>query len=115
MLAEDELKDAKLLVFANKMVRISLQRVLTVQLPTNGVLLCAQDQPNALPEAQVIEGLGLDTLKERQWTIVRSCAITGEGLEAGLDWCVVNFRRAAYPLFQQLIWLHRLVTAVESS
>ncbi|KDE09346.1 ADP-ribosylation factor-like protein 1 [Microbotryum lychnidis-dioicae p1A1 Lamole] len=63
MLAEDELADAKLLVFANK-----------------------QDQPDALTPAEVSEGLGLDTLKDRQWSIHKSCAIKGEGLEEGLDW-----------------------------
>lgn len=39
--------------------------------------------------AEVSEGLGLDTLKNRQWSIHKSCAIKGEGLEEGLDWCVV--------------------------
>ena len=63
LLAEDELQDCKLLVFANK-----------------------QDQPNAMSEAEVSEALGLHTLKGRQWTIMKSCAIKGEGLEDGLDW-----------------------------
>ena len=39
--------------------------------------------------AEVSEGLGLDTLKNRQWSIFKSCAIKGEGLEEGLDWCVL--------------------------
>lgn len=65
MLAEEELQDCKLLVFANK-----------------------QDQPNAMSAAEVSEALGLDTLKGRQWTIMKSCAIKGEGLEEGLDWYV---------------------------
>ncbi|GAA5845557.1 hypothetical protein JCM8208_002175 [Rhodotorula glutinis] len=63
MLNEEELHDAKLLVFANK-----------------------QDQPDAMSAAEVSEGLGLDTLKNRQWSIFKSCAIKGEGLEEGLDW-----------------------------
>ncbi|GAA6047437.1 ADP-ribosylation factor-like protein 1 [Rhodotorula toruloides] len=63
MLNEEELQDAKLLVFANK-----------------------QDQPDAMTPAEVSEGLGLDTLKNRQWSIFKSCAIKGEGLEEGLDW-----------------------------
>ncbi|GAA5875710.1 hypothetical protein JCM1840_003182 [Sporobolomyces johnsonii] len=63
MLNEEELQDAKLLVFANK-----------------------QDQPDAMTAAEVSEGLGLDTLKNRQWSIHKSCAIKGEGLEEGLDW-----------------------------
>lgn len=40
-----------------------------------------------MTEAEVSEGLGLDTLKGRQWSIYKSCAIKGEGLEEGLDWC----------------------------
>lgn len=40
--------------------------------------------------AEVSEGLGLDTLKDRQWSIHKSCAIKGEGLEEGLDWSVVH-------------------------
>lgn len=41
--------------------------------------------------AEVSEGLGLDTLKNRQWSIFKSCAIKGEGLEEGLDWRVPFF------------------------
>jgi len=63
MLAEDELQDCKLLVFANK-----------------------QDQENAMSVAEVSDALGLHTLKGRQWTIMKSCAIKGEGLEEGLEW-----------------------------
>ncbi|PLW14311.1 hypothetical protein PCANC_10465 [Puccinia coronata f. sp. avenae] len=72
MLSEDELKDARLLVFANK-----------------------QDQPNALTPAEVSEGLGLDTLKNRQWSIFKACAIKGEGLEEGLDWLVTALQNDA--------------------
>lgn len=63
MLSEDELKDAKLLVFANK-----------------------QDLPNALGEAELGEKLGLTSLKDRSWTVKKCCATKGEGIEEGLDW-----------------------------
>lgn len=63
MLSEEELKDSKLLVFANK-----------------------QDLPGALNEGQVSEKLGLSELKDRQWSIYKCCATKGEGLEDGLDW-----------------------------
>lgn len=63
MLSEEELKDSKLLVFANK-----------------------QDLPGALDEGQVSEKLGLSELKDRQWSIYKCCATKGEGLEQGLDW-----------------------------
>jgi len=64
-LQEEELKDAALLVFANK-----------------------QDMPNAMTAAQVSEGLGLPTLKNRMWSIYKTSAIKGEGLNEGLDWLV---------------------------
>lgn len=65
MLSEEELASASLLVFANK-----------------------QDQPGALSTAQVSTELGLDKLKDRQWSIIGSVATTGEGLEQGMKWYV---------------------------
>jgi small GTP-binding protein len=63
MLAEDELRDAILLVFANK-----------------------QDLPNAMPVSEVTERLGLNRLTNRKWYIQAACATTGDGLYEGLDW-----------------------------
>merc|ERR1712166_1435259 len=63
MLNEDEMKDAALLVFANK-----------------------QDLPNAMPAAEVTEKLGLNNMRNRQWFIQSACATTGDGLYEGLDW-----------------------------
>lgn len=63
MLKEDELRDAVLLVFANK-----------------------QDLPNAMPTAELTTKLGLNTLKGRHWYIQSTCATGGEGLYEGLDW-----------------------------
>jgi ADP-ribosylation factor-like protein 1 len=63
MLEEEELKDTKLLVFANK-----------------------QDQQGAMSVADVSEALGLTTIKDRQWHICKSAAIKNEGLTDGLDW-----------------------------
>ncbi|ORY05122.1 ARF/SAR superfamily [Basidiobolus meristosporus CBS 931.73] len=65
MLEEEELRDAALLVFANK-----------------------QDMPGAMTPAEVSEGLGLDLLRNRQWSIYKTSAIKGEGLTEGLDWLV---------------------------
>lgn len=84
MLSEDELADAKLLVFANKQVSA---RVPCRSRQTNQAEPAPdQDQADAMTPAEVSEGLGLDTLKDRQWSIHKSCAIKGEGLEEGLDW-----------------------------
>merc|ERR1719262_1863989 len=63
MLNEDELRDAELLVFANK-----------------------QDLPNAMTAAEVTEKLGLNNMRNRQWFIQSACATTGDGLYEGLDW-----------------------------
>jgi len=63
MLNEDEMRDAVLLVFANK-----------------------QDLPNAMPAAEVTEKLGLQSMRNRQWFIQSACATTGDGLYEGLDW-----------------------------
>jgi len=63
MLAEDELRDAVLLVFANK-----------------------QDLPNAMSVNEVTEKLGLNQLRNRKWYIQATCATTGDGLYEGLDW-----------------------------
>merc|ERR1712217_484033 len=63
MLNEDEMRDALLLVFANK-----------------------QDLPNAMPAAEVAQKLGLHNMRNRQWFIQSACATTGDGLYEGLDW-----------------------------
>uniref|UniRef100_A0A8C6UKN7 Uncharacterized protein n=1 Tax=Neogobius melanostomus TaxID=47308 RepID=A0A8C6UKN7_9GOBI len=63
MLQEDELKDAALLVFANK-----------------------QDLPNALPVSELTEKLGLPSLRNKPWSIESTCATQGTGLYEGLDW-----------------------------
>jgi ADP-ribosylation factor protein 1 len=63
MLNEDELRDAVLLVFANK-----------------------QDLPNAMSVAEVTDKLGLHALRNRKWYIQATCATSGDGLYEGLDW-----------------------------
>ncbi|CAJ1374342.1 unnamed protein product, partial [Effrenium voratum] len=54
---KDEMRDAVLLVFANK-----------------------QDLPNAMTAAEITEKLGLHQLRHRQWFIQSACATTGDGL-----------------------------------
>jgi len=63
MLAEDELRDAVVLVFANK-----------------------QDLPNAMKVHDITEKLALNQLRARTWYIQSACATTGDGLYEGLDW-----------------------------
>ncbi|KAI8910801.1 ADP-ribosylation factor family-domain-containing protein [Gorgonomyces haynaldii] len=63
MLNEDELRDALLLVFANK-----------------------QDLPNSLNAPEITDKLGLHSLRTRPWYIQATCATNGEGLFEGLEW-----------------------------
>jgi ADP-ribosylation factor 1/2 len=63
MLAEEELKDAVLLVFANK-----------------------QDLPGAMSCPEITDKLGLHTIRGRTWFIQAACAMRGDGLFEGLDW-----------------------------
>lgn len=70
MLREDELKDALLLVFANK-----------------------QDLPNAMKTAELTRQLGLHNLRDRTWYIQAACATTGDGLYEGLDWLASSLKK----------------------
>ncbi|XP_071731133.1 ADP-ribosylation factor 2-B-like [Rutidosis leptorrhynchoides] len=72
LLNEDELRDAVLLVLANK-----------------------QDLPNTMNAAELTDKLGLHTLRQRPWYIQSSCATSGEGLYEGLDWLSKNIVRKA--------------------
>merc|ERR1712093_705757 len=69
MLNEDELRDALLLVFANK-----------------------QDLPNAMNAAEITDKLGLHSLRQRQWYIQATCATSGDGLYEGLEWLSSNLK-----------------------
>ena len=68
MLNEDELRDAGLLVFANK-----------------------QDQPGAKGAGEISEALQLGELRDRNWSIVACSAVDGSGIDEGMDWLVVCF------------------------
>ena len=71
MLNEDELRDAVVLVFANK-----------------------QDLPNAMQATEVTEKLGLNQLRARSWFIQSTCATSGDGLYEGLDWLSNQLKNA---------------------
>ncbi|XP_008010431.2 ADP-ribosylation factor 2 [Chlorocebus sabaeus] len=63
LLEDDELRNAVLLVFANK-----------------------QDLPNTMNAAEITDKLGLHSLRYRNWHIQATCATTRHGLYEGLDW-----------------------------
>ncbi|NWH78004.1 ARF5 factor, partial [Piaya cayana] len=62
-LKEDELREAVLLVFANK-----------------------QDMPSAMAVSELTDKLGLQALRGRTWYVQATCATQGTGLYDGLDW-----------------------------
>lgn len=62
MLSEDELKDAVVLILANK-----------------------QDM-GVMSVAELTDKLALHTLRGREWYIQGTCALTGDGLTEGFDW-----------------------------
>jgi len=70
MLNEDELRDALLLVFANK-----------------------QDLPNAMSAAEITDKLGLHSIRQRDWYIQATCATSGDGLYEGLEWLSQNLKK----------------------
>jgi len=70
MLNEDELRDALLLIFANK-----------------------QDLPNAMNAAEITDKLGLQSLRQRTWYIQSTCATSGDGLYEGLEWLSNNLKK----------------------
>lgn len=53
----------------------------------------AQDLPGALDAAQVTEGLGLSSIKTRQWSIFKTSALRGEGIWEGMDWLAAALRK----------------------
>jgi ADP-ribosylation factor 1/2 len=63
MMNEDVLRDAILLIYANK-----------------------QDLPNAASAATLTDKLGLHGLRGRKWYIQSCCGTTGAGLYEGMDW-----------------------------
>eukprot|EP01006_Ploeotia_vitrea_P057723 TRINITY_DN68203_c11_g7_i1.p2 TRINITY_DN68203_c11_g7~~TRINITY_DN68203_c11_g7_i1.p2 ORF type:complete len:179 (+),score=16.43 TRINITY_DN68203_c11_g7_i1:22-558(+) len=62
MLDEEELKDTILMVFANK-----------------------QDVQGCMTVEEITEALALTNIKNRQWAVQKTSAITGDGLGEGLD------------------------------
>ncbi|KAL8860363.1 MAG: hypothetical protein Q9178_003334 [Gyalolechia marmorata] len=69
IILDREMKEALLLVFANK-----------------------QDIPGAMTPTEVQERLKLAQLKDKIWYVVPSCATTGEGLFEGLGWLSNNVK-----------------------
>ncbi|KAG2387594.1 hypothetical protein C9374_001188 [Naegleria lovaniensis] len=69
MLDEKELKDSILLIMANK-----------------------QDAKNAMSVEQVSEQLNLSKIKNRTWTIFKTSALNGIGINEALEWLSENIK-----------------------
>lgn len=63
LMGEEQLKDAVLLVYANK-----------------------QDMPEALGVHEVADALALTSIRDRVWYIQAASAASGDGIRDGLDW-----------------------------
>ncbi|XP_074659695.1 ADP-ribosylation factor-like protein 5B [Tubulanus polymorphus] len=70
MLANEELKKARVLIFANK-----------------------QDLKGAMTASEISQQLSLTSIKDHGWHIQACCGLTGEGLYKGLEWMVSHLRR----------------------
>ena len=109
MLNEDELRDALLLVFANKQdLPVSSNRLNITEL---ALTLLYQ---NAMNAAEITDKLGLHSLRQRAWVslfaclfdvlfsdtylqyIQSTCATSGDGLYEGLEWLSNSLRKAGH-------------------
>eukprot|EP00899_Mesostigma_viride_P002471 jgi/Mesvir1/12224/Mv00450-RA.1 len=71
MLANKELARVPILFFANKM-----------------------DLPASMSPVETAQALALEDIKDKPWQIVPSNALSGEGLEEGLDWLTSAIQRS---------------------
>jgi len=67
IVSDDELWNSALLIFANK-----------------------QDLPRAAGITEIVNELGLNQLKKKNWHVQGTCATIGEGLYEGLEWLSQN-------------------------
>ena len=72
LLRQDELRDAAVLVLANK-----------------------QDMAGAASAEEVAERLGLNALRGRAWHVVGTNGLTGDGVFSGMDWLSMTLRARA--------------------
>eukprot|EP00118_Oscarella_pearsei_P009830 m.57482 g.57482 ORF g.57482 m.57482 type:complete len:179 (+) comp34745_c0_seq4:54-590(+) len=70
MLADEDLKKAGVLIFANK-----------------------QDLEGCMKASEISQQLNLTSLKDHGWHIQACCALTGEGLYQGLEWITKQLKK----------------------
>ena len=69
ILNDREMKDAVLLVVANK-----------------------QDLPGAMSSSEITDALGLSKIRDREWFVQPASAMSGDGLMTGLEWLASKFK-----------------------
>jgi|TARA_B110000208_G_scaffold140725_1_gene169808 small GTP-binding protein len=70
VLDDDNLRDASVLVYGNK-----------------------QDLPNSMDTSEMVERMGMRTMRGRDWHVQSCTATTGDGLWEGLDWLNDNLTK----------------------
>jgi hypothetical protein len=97
-------REAILLIFANKQVRMIIPKVSSQSVHTSisgsniclltkrllSLYLTMQDLPGAMSAAEMTEKLGLHTLPSRTWYIQSTVATAGDGIYEGFDWWDVS-------------------------
>ncbi|CAJ0578789.1 unnamed protein product, partial [Mesorhabditis spiculigera] len=56
------------------------------------VLANKMDEKDAMTSAEITSSLGLDMVRGRAWHIASTCALTGAGLPAALEWLSTNIK-----------------------
>jgi ADP-ribosylation factor-like protein 1 len=70
LMQEEELRTCPVMVLANK-----------------------QDVHGAMSEVQILECLGLKSVKDRHWTVLKTSAIQGQGIQEALEWLASHMTR----------------------
>uniref|UniRef100_A0A914H246 ADP-ribosylation factor-like protein 6 n=1 Tax=Globodera rostochiensis TaxID=31243 RepID=A0A914H246_GLORO len=61
------------------------------------ILANKSDLKDAVPASEIHLNLGLDLIRNRNWHIVSTCALTGSGLVEGIDWLANNIKQLLTP------------------
>ena len=70
VLQDDRLRDAAVLMFANK-----------------------QDLPQAMSTAEVTDKVGLANMRTRDWFIQNTCVVSRDGIVDGLEWMANTLKK----------------------
>uniref|UniRef100_A0A7E4VH90 ADP-ribosylation factor-like protein 6 n=1 Tax=Panagrellus redivivus TaxID=6233 RepID=A0A7E4VH90_PANRE len=57
------------------------------------ILANKNDQKDALLPTEVHHNLGLDMIRNRDWQIFPTCALTGEGIDKAVEWLADNMKK----------------------